>query len=694
MKRGTAWRALTCAVPVLFAAVLSACGGGADSSTAAGPAPSALPTATTNPGDGTHVDALVVSAAYLDLLVLTQSDQYQRRDISVHVGYVGDGVLVGYAPGVTPASWLTFSGAVQSAGPNSQFDLPITLNPVSINEGFYKTTLRFVSGYADGRINGIVDVPIYLSVQTAPPVYRGDLVVGGYLGKLAGLARTLPLDFGGMVPDRVTPVLRSEMGAADQWLSTEWDAQTSQLTARVQPGLKVGTYAGFIDVNYTIHGAPGLSPIPFKIVVQADAPFVDRAAPSYVYAQGSSTLVVRGHGLRKASAAEVTLGGVAASQVTIVSDSEIRALFNNPPPEGQYALQVVLDGQATALGDVAVIGRPIYTRQDILPPCTSDSGDVIFDPRRGNLIGFCDDTYYVMAQRGGAWSTVASRKLDYTGYAGWFRSKTLLTADQKYLVASGPAQLILLDPATLQTIETRPLPKFWLNSAGYGYLWLEAALNSGKIILTISGVGQVYYAYDLDNQTLSRTQQLSQGAQIVNANASAASRSTLQLLNYKSADQPNPGSMDPELFTVTYFAAPASWSSSSAFPPSSPDGRKVALYGYRADNELFTLHETATLAPLGSIINATRYSAPVLRFTESGDELFVVDGGQGRFDIYGAGLNDTGLKRAYTFERYNAAGSLNRFEITPDQGAVILYGATNGNGSGSLPSIKILPVVR
>jgi hypothetical protein len=692
MKRGTASRALSWAVSLLFAAVLSACGGGGDANPAAGPAPTAAPNATTNPGDAANVDALVVSAAYLDLMVLTQSNAYQQRNLSVHVGYVGDGVLVGYAPGVTPASWLTFSGAVQSAGPDSQFDLPISLTPTGINEGFYKTTLRFVSGYADGRVNGIVDVPIYLSVQAAPPVYAGDLVVGGYLGKLAGLARSLPLDFGGMVPDRVTPVLRSEMGAPDQWLSTEWDAQKSQLTARVQPALKVGKYEGYIDVKYTIHGAPGLRSIPFRIVVQADAPSAERVAPSYVYALGSSTLVVRGHGLRKASAAVVKLGSVAASQVTIVSDSEIRAVFNSPAPEGQYALQVVLDGKATALGDVAVIARPTYTRQDILPPCSTESGDVIYDPRRGNLIGFCDDTYYVMAPRGSVWSTVATRKLDGIGYGSWFYSKALLTPDQKYLVVSGPAKLTLLDPATLQTIETRPIPAFWPDSAGYGYLSLEAALNNGKIILNVSGMGQVYYVYDLDNQTLTRTQQPNIAGHIVNASASAASLGTLQLVYVKNVNLPSQASTDPDVFAVTFFPAPDSWSAVYALPPTSPDGRKVAMYTYGSDNELYKLYDTATLALLGTVSNAQAYGAPVLRFTDSGDELFVVDASQGRFDIYGAVPNDTSLKYADTFAPYrNFAGV---FQITPDQGALILYGATHDSGSGSLPAIKIVPISR
>jgi hypothetical protein len=259
---------------------------------------------------------------------------------------------------------------------------------------------------------------------------------------------------------------------------------------------------------------------------------------------------------------------------------------------------------------------------------------------------------------------------------------------------SAKAQLILLDPATLQTLETRPIPVFWPDSAGYGYLWLQAALNNGKIILTVSGYEQVYYAYDLDTQTLTRTQQLAGGTNIVNARASAASRSKLQLVYVKGANLQSATSSDPDLFSVTFFPAPDDWMADYAFPPVSPDGSKIAKYTYGMYNELFNIYETATIVQLGTVANAQRYSAPVLRFTESGTELFIVDGGQGRFDIYDATSSNTGLKYSATFEPYNYYAGLNSFDITPDQGAVILYGANNGNGIGSMPPMKIIPVSR
>jgi hypothetical protein len=692
MKSGAASLSLSWVISALFATALSACGGGGDSGSSVNATDSSSQSQESSPLAASAVTptvtstngSLIVSPGYLDLLVLTQSNSYQQQTLSVTVGYTGDGVLVGYAPGVQPVSWLSFSGTIKSAG---QFDLPISLIPGSLSEGLYKTTLRFVSGYTNGTINGIVDLPVYLDVTAAPPVYTGDIVLGGSIGKLTGLARTIPLDFNGMVPDKVSAVPRSDMGAADQWLTVEGDWQTSLLTVRANPGLKVGAYAGFIDVNYTINGAPGVHSIPFKIVVQADTPVAERVAPHYLYAQGSSTLVLRGHAFSKAAAAVVKVGGIAANIATITSDTEIRATFNSPLPEGVYAVQVLLDGKATSLGDLTVISKPAYTQQDILPPCSTNSGDIIFDPLRGNIIGLCDGSYYVMGQRGGGWSVLTTRKID-----GLDNASRVLTADQKYLVVAGKAQLILLDPATLQTIETRPIPVIWPDSAGYGSLGLVAALNNGKIILTISGVGQVYFAYDLDTQALTRTQQIQGHA--VNASASAASLSTLQLVYVKDVNLHSMTSSDAELFTVTFFAAQDSWMADYAFPPVSPDGRKAAIYANGIYDALFNLYDTTSITQLGTVANSTRYNAPVLRFTESGNELFIVDGGQGRFDIYGAQLNDTSLKYSTTFKPYNYYAGLSNFCITPDQGAVILYGATNGNGVGSMPAIKIIPVSR
>jgi hypothetical protein len=300
-----------------------------------------------------------------------------------------------------------------------------------------------------------------------------------------------------------------------------------------------------------------------------------------------------------------------------------------------------------------------------------------------------------MGQHGGVWSLLATRKIDDIDYSGWFRSRHFLTADQKYIVVSGKAQIILLDPVTLQTADVRPIPVIWPDSAGYGYLWLEAVLNSGKIVLTISGIDRVYFVYDIDNQTLTRTQQSSGDAHIINANSSAALLSTLQLVYVKSVNLQSKTSSDPDLFTVTFFAAPESWSADYSLPPISPDGRKVAKYTFGRNNELFNLYDTTTITQFGTIANAKKYDAPVLRFTDSGDELLIVDGGQGRFDIYGAKVNDAGLKYSENFSPYSIYANLNDIYMTPDHGALILSGVGYGGGNASPPPpIKIIPLSR
>ncbi|THD04107.1 hypothetical protein B1810_07625 [Panacagrimonas perspica] len=89
---------------------------------------------------------------------------------TVHVRFVGDGVVAGYAPGVAQAGWLSVSDAGNTTANSADFLLSVLT--INLPTGTYTTSLRF----ATGRTNGsgdiysatqikTVDVPISLKVS-------------------------------------------------------------------------------------------------------------------------------------------------------------------------------------------------------------------------------------------------------------------------------------------------------------------------------------------------------------------------------------------------------------------------------------------------------------------------------------------------------------------------------------------------
>lgn len=81
---------------------------------------------------------------------------------SVIATYTGDGVVVGYPPGVAEVSWLTVDVLNQIS---AQVVIELTLNSGGFSPGIYTTTLRVVTGKADGSAVRYEDLSITMTVQ-------------------------------------------------------------------------------------------------------------------------------------------------------------------------------------------------------------------------------------------------------------------------------------------------------------------------------------------------------------------------------------------------------------------------------------------------------------------------------------------------------------------------------------------------
>jgi len=83
---------------------------------------------------------------------------------TVTVNFVGDGVIVGTLPGQTMPSWLSISPSSPPAGGQVQFQVQVFQ---FIAPGDYSTTLRFVSGKADG--SKVVTADLQISFRQRAP---------------------------------------------------------------------------------------------------------------------------------------------------------------------------------------------------------------------------------------------------------------------------------------------------------------------------------------------------------------------------------------------------------------------------------------------------------------------------------------------------------------------------------------------
>lgn len=141
-------------------------------------------------------------------------------------------MIVGYAPGISPASWLQVGPTGSPTSNSANFTL--TAAP-TMGAGTYATTLRFVSGHVDGT--GIVfqDVPVSLNLSSASLVISqpvisfttksGSDALPAVIDDLISTQRASPVEF---------KASNTWFGGATDWLSGIVSGNTPQ-TLHLQP---------------------------------------------------------------------------------------------------------------------------------------------------------------------------------------------------------------------------------------------------------------------------------------------------------------------------------------------------------------------------------------------------------------------------------------------------------------------------
>lgn len=189
---------------------------------------------------------------------------------TLDVMFAGDGLVVGYPPGVTAPSWLS---VVVVSSTSSSAVLSVRVNTTALASGMYQTTLRLVTGRQDGSAVFYKDVPVQYTIMDPAFALSGNLTT-----RVTEAATLASLD----LPLVLDSKLDAASGATRHWQATstvDWLsvipasgdlAADATLTVRLDPaklwGKANATYPATITVS-TVEGDVVTASLPVSVTV-------------------------------------------------------------------------------------------------------------------------------------------------------------------------------------------------------------------------------------------------------------------------------------------------------------------------------------------------------------------------------------------------------------------------------------------
>ncbi|MET0535237.1 MAG: IPT/TIG domain-containing protein [Steroidobacter sp.] len=265
--------------------------------------------------------------------------------------------------------------------------------------------------------------------------------------------------------------------------------------ARLDAGINTGTVTITVCLDDSfcrskVIGQPQTFNVTYNVTAAVQGTTV---TPRVVAANNAGTVILRGKGF--ADASSVRFGTTAASNVTVVSDTEIRATYPSLTP-GRYAVSI--DGGAVSFtGSLVTVNVPTYAAT--LTPFTTAPflvSAAVHDAERNNL--------YVVTQAeqsensqlvrfgytGATWSVLASNTIpDLQDVA--------FSPDGGVLIAATSSRLIELDPATFDERASYAFPD-------QASIQSIALANDGYLVVTTGdydnfGASPIYLYSTLDH---------------------------------------------------------------------------------------------------------------------------------------------------------------------------------------------------
>jgi hypothetical protein len=297
-------------------------------------------------------------------------------------------------------------------------------------------------------------------------------------------------------------IATSDTGAALIWsaaTSAPWLAVTpagasgDPATLTVLPAalaaLANGTARAEVVLTYA---GPGVSGATRTVPISLDLalPGVDYVAPAVAYAGEQREVILRGRGFLQRSLPPVRFGGEAATSVSVLGDTELRAV----PPALAAGRHRVTISNGLALErsrpELVVRERPTHAFAALAGDGTLPSGHLVYDAERDAVLG--SRSYNSIDPPAATISTVSRYTRD--GATGaWTRTTRLfpqlldiaLGPDGHDLLVACKSELQLVDPVTLDTRAIVELPRPLGETTGQ-----LAVLNDGRVALR--DLGQTY----------------------------------------------------------------------------------------------------------------------------------------------------------------------------------------------------------
>jgi hypothetical protein len=251
--------------------------------------------------------------------------------------------------------------------------------------------------------------------------------------------------------------------------------------------LPAGNYAATITFTSGIVSTA----VPVSLTVSASG--VNFVAP-YVATTGvAGGVIIRGHGFTGATA--VDFDGSAGTNVTVISDTEIRA--DHPAmTAGSHPVTVNAGGLLATRASLVVVDAPNYLEAVVARPASSTiPANLIYDAERAALYLLDND-----ANRIDRYSFVAGNwnvdSLPFVGAAGnW---SLALSPDGTELLKTGSGAITRVNPASLSVVSAVPTT----SALGGDSLGPIAFANDGHAIGTLFAAPTNVYKYDMLTQLL------------------------------------------------------------------------------------------------------------------------------------------------------------------------------------------------
>jgi cysteine-rich repeat protein len=365
----------------------------------------------TNDGDGCAADCLLVDSIFLvsptvATFTAIEGDVMPAPvTVSVRLLFRGDTVLVGYPPGVSQPSWLSFSGGA-STGTTAEFRLQVNDTTVV---GSRTSTVRFALTHENSTGLEIFDLPITYGVRSSDLALQATPATLAFIAVAGGIApppRSVQVTFNGA---------DAAVLAVPSWMTVS--TPPSPVTSPAVLGVGVNSTAfaagtvlsGDIVLRTTRGTLTRTSALHVTYNIVESAPEVEFVAPYVGIAGRGGTLRVRGRGFQS-TPAPVTVGVGALEIGQVIPDSDTQMTVSYPPlPVGRYPVTFNPANGNPSSAELVIVAPPAFAYQAVDAP--SDRTRIIYDAERQAIYAAnrLDQQVERFVYSGGAWSALPPR---------------------------------------------------------------------------------------------------------------------------------------------------------------------------------------------------------------------------------------------------------------------------------------------